>query len=572
MEDEPQEVDESWEYEPHFDASPEDEEWLTEQGPDREDRIDARGPALLPELLPAGYVPRGEGEGMGFAAGGVLDTLPPGAVLAGFAGDAWSDGLGRLTDDELIGVLGAWRRMASWATAAELAAVSELTDRRQRAAGADDDGGNAAHLNDEIAAALTLTGRAADLLLEFACGLARLPRTAAALACGDIDRAQAKVIVDEVAGLDDGLARAVEEKIIGRAPALTTGQLRAATRRAVLSADPEAAGRTREKARKDARVEAWSERAGTAALAGRDLPPADVLAADKRIDAMARHLKASGADQTMDQLRARVYTALLLGQPFESLLPGLGQRPGQGEHGGVPAGLSGTGGPSAAQTGPALRGAGLTGTGPFGMSLAGSVNLTMPLATWLGGSNEPGEAAGFGPLSAADSRALADALAGRNQPGTGAGSPIRTRWCITLTDNAGRAVGHGCASAAPPRDGETGWSFTVKITKIASGSCEHERACRGYVPSPSLRHLIEIRQRTCSFPGCRRAATRCDKDHTLAYDKGGLTCECNLSPLCRRHHRAKQAGGWRLEQLEPGFLTWTMPHGRKYRTAPQPYP
>ena len=68
------------------------------------------------------------------------------------------------------------------------------------------------------------------------------------------------------------------------------------------------------------------------------------------------------------------------------------------------------------------------------------------------------------------------------------------------------------------------------------------------------------------------SAARCDDDHTIAYDQGGRTCECNLSPLCRRHHRAKQAEGWKLTQPTPGTLTWTLPHGRSYTTTPGTYP
>jgi hypothetical protein len=45
-----------------------------------------------------------------------------------------------------------------------------------------------------------------------------------------------------------------------------------------------------------------------------------------------------------------------------------------------------------------------------------------------------------------------------------------------------------------------------------------------------------------------------------------------LAPLCRRHHRTKQAQGWRLEQLRPGELTWTAPHGRRYVTTGDTYP
>jgi hypothetical protein len=81
-----------------------------------------------------------------------------------------------------------------------------------------------------------------------------------------------------------------------------------------------------------------------------------------------------------------------------------------------------------------------------------------------------------------------------------------------------------------------------------------------------------VRQRTCSFPGCRRPARRCDLDHTVPYDQGGATCECNLAPLCRRHHQAKQAHGWHLTQDQPGIMTWRTPSGRTYTTLPDPYP
>ncbi len=47
---------------------------------------------------------------------------------------------------------------------------------------------------------------------------------------------------------------------------------------------------------------------------GRELPPAEVLAADQRITAWARQLKAAGLDGDMDVLRARAYLDLLLGK------------------------------------------------------------------------------------------------------------------------------------------------------------------------------------------------------------------------------------------------------------------
>jgi hypothetical protein len=83
--------------------------------------------------------------------------------------------------------------------------------------------------------------------------------------------------------------------------------------------------------------------------------------------------------------------------------------------------------------------------------------------------------------------------------------------------------------------------------------------------------LVKVRNRTCVFPGCHRPARRCDLDHTTPYDQGGPTCECNLSPLCRKHHQVKQEIGWHLVQTRPGTLIWTAPHGRSYIVRPDPY-
>jgi hypothetical protein len=495
-------------------------------------------PAPVREAWPAGILPGDGGRGAGFAAGGAADGLPPGVALAGLVRDVWTTGLGRLTDDQLIGVLQAWRRLASWTAAGELAAVAELNRRRADEVAAGADPHLAEHVGDELAVSLTLTMRGADQLLDFAARLDRLPCTRAALAAGAIDRAKAYVIADEVSCLDRAHAAAVEAAVIGRAPGQTTGQLRASARRAVLAADPAAADRHREKAEKEARVEVWSEPSGTAALAGRDLRPADVIAADKRIDVLARQLKAAGIEGSLGQLRARAYVTLLLGQPMPGLRPPV--------------------------LGP--RAAGTAAAGALTSPPAGAVNLTMPLSSFLGASGEPGEVAGFGPVAAADGRALAARLAGESG----------SRWCFTFTGPDGRAAAHGCARGRPNGgSGEAagrGWELTVTIGQLAVRECLHQRESAGYQPSPTLRHLIRVRQRTCSFPGCRRPAARCDQDHTVPHDQGGRTCECNLAPLCRRHHRAKQAQGWQLDQPEPGVMVWMLPHGRSYQVQPPAYP
>ena len=82
--------------------------------------------------------------------------------------------------------------------------------------------------------------------------------------------------------------------------------------------------------------------------------------------------------------------------------------------------------------------------------------------------------------------------------------------------------------------------------------------------------MVRARTARCGAPGCGTRAINCDLDHTLAYP-AGITCECDLSPFCRRHHRVKQAPGWRVEQPEPGVIRWTTPAGRHYTTQPTVY-
>ncbi len=504
------------------------------------------------EAIPAGFLhhQRGGPSGAGFAAGGALDSLAPGPWLSEAVAAATAGGHDQLGESELIGVLCAWRRIASWAAACEAATVLALARRRTAQSDKAGSAHLAEHVSDELAAALTLTGRSADRLLSLSLGLQRLDEVHAALDRGQIDWAKACVFVDELGVLaDDEIARDLASRLLGRAGAggWTTGQLRVRLRQAVLAADPEAAVRRRRQARADADVQSWDEQSGNAALAGRELPPAQVIAAMARIDALAHWLHDHGAAGTIGQLRAAAYTALLEGRAVDSLLPGLtaDSEPSQ---------------PATDQ--PATDRSGWP-------AVSGTVHLTMPLSAWLG-SGLPGEVAGHGPVDAQVSRELADLLAGS----TG------TRWCLTVTGADGRAVGHACARRGPAA-GEPVLRWAAGLRSrlglletdlLNTAHCSHVHQTAGYRPPAGLRHLVCVRQRTCCYPGCRRSAVRCDLDHTVAFDKGGRTCLCNLAPCCRRHHRAKQAVGWQLQQSRPGQMTWRMPSGRSYQTAGDPYP
>src|SRR6185437_7699698 len=194
-----------------------------------------------------------------------------------------------LSDDELIGVMAAARRGTSRQAALELATIAELAARR---AGADGRPGE--HVEEEVAAALTLTGRAAADRVGLAGEMARLPGVGRALAAGRIDADKAEVFASQLMLLELIAANAIAAVVLPGAPRMTTGKLRAALVREIMDYDPEALIRRRKEAEKQARVETWTEAAGTGAVAGRDLPPADVLAADQTLTADARWLTAHG--------------------------------------------------------------------------------------------------------------------------------------------------------------------------------------------------------------------------------------------------------------------------------------
>ncbi len=72
----------------------------------------------------------------------------------------------------------------------------------------------------------------------------------------------------------------------------------------------------------------------------------------------------------------------------------------------------------------------------------------------------------------------------------------------------------------------------IDMAPVTRGHCDHARAEAGYRPSSKLRHLVRARSARCTAPGCGRPAARCDLDHTVPWDQGGITCECGLAPPC----------------------------------------
>ena len=531
----------------------------------------------------------------GFGAGQPLDVAPGGPALLGFA-ERVADNqerLGAATDDEIIGLVCALDRAEASACSLKHAAVAELI-RRRPAPGCTLEGEARMpecweeFAGDEVRWALAETRHEADAVLDLAHALeVKLPGTKEAFRTGTLRASKVEIIARATQVLDLAEARAAEAMVLGRAGRLSPGGLRAAIARAVIEVAPEKARKRREEAVRDARVERWPEDSGNAALAGRELPPAQVLAADQRITWWARQLKAAGLAGSMDELRARAFLDLLLDQDSRPATPA---------------------GPDAEDGGGDTEQGDRTvpprtppGSGVIPAGFTGRNHLTVALATLLELADRPGEIPGLGPI---------DPWLARDLARTSAASP-KTTWCLTVTDNQGHAIGHGCARPEPRRradqdktgppgghdppgftftpadaDGPPGgygsWRFStsirgqpallIAIDPIAINTCDHRFAAAGHDPGVKLRHLSEIRHACCTGPMCRRPSARADFEHNTPYDQGGLSCLCNGGPKCRHEHRLKQDPRWTVEQPTPSTFRWTTPSGRQYTTEPTRYP
>ena len=515
----------------------------------------------------------------GLAEGGPGGAMAPDASLAALADRACDPAiLPGLSDDQLLGLVSAGRRLAARTAWVQQAAIAEFASRRLEA-----DGKKATPLGftafspDELAPELIATGNFAELRMAQAReAVTRLPASTTLLRDGMISEYQMKIIIEATGCLSDEDAAEADRLLAAAAPGLTPGRLRAMCTRIVMMIDPRAAEERKKTAARQARVTRWQEDSGNAALSGRELPTEEVLAASQHIDVTARALRSGGLPGTLQQLRVRVYLDLAQGlDPLDRLRDELSDDDCPGADG-----PHGAGDPDGG-----INPCGGTGSRPGRAPVKAVINLLVPAGTLLGWSSVPGEVPGFGLLDPQTTRDLVEAAAKHPE----------TRWCATIIGSDGTATAHGCAPGQHPwqpsqggpsgpghKDSGVGPAeqsaqvaeflrrLRVEPSRIARGECDHRNYSGKYVISRKVKHLIQARASTCTAAGCNRPAAEADADHTIPWPDGP-SCECNLGAPCRYHHRNKQAPGWRLDQPEPGVFRWRNPSGRTHTTYPTRY-
>ncbi|MGF1618519.1 MAG: DUF222 domain-containing protein [Acidimicrobiia bacterium] len=242
----------------------------------------------------------------------------------------------------------------------------------------------------EIRAALRMTRRAAETELGLAQDFRhRFPAIGDALARGDIDVRRARTVAYGTAHLSSEDAREVVDRIIDRAPQLTTGQLAAMIRELCFTVDPEESESRYEQAHGDRRVFREATEAGTANLMILNAAPDRAAEASNLINKMALNLKTADETRTLDQLRADVALDLLTGR------------------------------------------ANSTPTGK------GTIDLCVDLTTLAGLTDTPGDLAGFGPVIADIARQVTE-------------HQQQAEWRYTITDpETGLVIDNGTTKRRP---------------------------------------------------------------------------------------------------------------------------
>ncbi|TFD58986.1 HNH endonuclease [Cryobacterium suzukii] len=328
----------------------------------------------------------------------------------------------------------------------------------------------------EIGCALRIpAGTASGLLHESRVLVESRPRTLDALRTGAISLRHVRRVLDQLDSVPQPARAELEAVLLPHARKLTAAQFDGKARKLRERFHPDSITVRRTKCLADRRVMFFPDQDGMATLWLRAASD-DLLAVYNRVTETALSLQGPDEPRTLSQLRADVAIDLLA--------------------------------------------SGVTSTG-LGAGISATVNVTVPVLTLMGKSDEPGELEGYGPIDPETARRLAG----------------------------------------------TATSFLRILTHPHTGIVLDVSATPFRVPA-ALKKYLQLRDGTCRFPGCNRSARHSDLDHTRDKQFGGPTAATNLHFLCPANHNLKHYSDWNVIADPDGTLNWTSPAGKHYATDP----
>ena len=379
---------------------------------------------------------------------------------------------------------------------------------------------------EDVAAALRMSTGTAQIRIDVARTLVNhLPNVCSALAMGEISPAHATVIARESASaIRDGMGPAhiysIEQSALAYAEFHTPTQVANKVRTTIAKLAPEPFEEIAERARDTRRVSCFREVDGLSTIVA-ILPAEDAQIVMKAIE---NFIHAQVANEAIT-LNARGMSGAGAGGAGAG---GAGARAGGASDSANDSEVA----PGQHRSMDMKRADALTSIATWSLQQSTvdvklhrrpvTVNVTIDLPTLLGLAENPGQLAGYGAIPASVARALAS----------------DGKWQRFITDpQTGTLLDFGRESYEPPQ---------------------------------ALIDFLIARDRTCRFPGCRHSAARADLDHAQSWESGGKTSPENLGALCRRHHRLKTHGGWKLKSHSDGACTWTSPLGKIYEVPARP--
>ncbi len=468
----------------------------------------------------------------------MTDRVAAAFQLLSHALDAAQRGATELTDAELVGEVEALQRVINVASAAQAVRVAQFAAReevrREDGSWVSVDRG-LGHVSefagDAFGPALGMSPIAArDRAGKSAIWAARLPATLAAMGVGDLDPWRATVIAEELSCADRDLCAAVERAVFPAVLDETPGQLRRTVRRALAALDPQAV-----------------KRRAARALAERYV--------------RVRPGQAPGVTEWLAVLPTE--TSALCWAAVNALAhQNQGGRPGTGDG----SGAEGAGG-AAIHNLDRARADALGDLILGNATVSTTAHLMVPVRP-----AEPSSGAGSHTAAAAPSDAAGDSAGG-----VPADVPVEVPVAVPdavpvklKSSWLGPCEVPGVGLIPAEVVAEICARFDTRIARVlldpATG-VTLESGARTYRPPARIQTFVRLRDGTCRFPGCARAARRCDTDHVVPWPNGHTTVT-NLVSLCRHHHRLKHEAGWTLTMAPDGTCTWSSGHGQIYVTQP----
>jgi hypothetical protein len=293
---------------------------------------------------------------------GALESIPVGPYLAAIV---TSVDRTRLNGHDVVRLMQAEARLENSLAAQKLASAAEVAHCPP--GGPDSpverDQGEIEYAAVEIAAALTLTRRASEALMDRALWLSSVGRRVAEMwDNGRISEVKTREFDRHLSHLDADTVESVLDATLEEAEGLTTGQLRHRVSKQVMIEDPDGAKSSFHEGLEERKVVSQANPDFTGCLHVCSADPRLIASASRHVDRIARNLKdMEGEERSLDQLRADVALDLLQGKSFDS------------EQG----------------------------------NARGGVWLSVPLETLVGLTDLPGKLGGYGPVIADIARQIA---------------------------------------------------------------------------------------------------------------------------------------------------------------------